>query len=182
MLFRSPLQLQQLSRCWRLRQEAPRKILPQAPLLALGQRGLLALLVALLLLLAGGLTYLMVQAKDLIAAPFSGRVITGIPVLADLPPWLFLSLAAGLLLPLLLWPFTTLRITLAAALAGSATALARGWSLWLPALLAVPFGERDPVAGFDLGFTTLQLPALHLLVSVVLAQAVVGLEIGRAHV
>ena len=170
-----PLQLQQLSRCWRLRQEAPRKILPQAPLLALGQRGLLALLLSLLLLLAGGLTYLMVQAKDLIAAPFSGRVITGIPVLADLPPLLFLGLAAGLLLPLLLWPFTTLRITLAAALAGSATALARGWSLWLPALLAVPFGERDPVAGFDLSFTALQLPALHLLVSVVLAQAVVGL-------
>ena len=170
-----PLQLQQLSRCWRLRQEAPRKLLPQAPLLALGHTGLVALLVALLLLLAGGLTYLMVQAKDLIAAPFSGRVITGIPVLADLPPWLFLGLAAGLLLPLLLWPFTTLRITLAAALAGSATALARGWSLWLPALLAVPFGERDPVAGFDLSFTTLQLPALHLLVSVVLAQAVVGL-------
>ena len=170
-----PLQLQQLSRCWRLRQEAPRKTLPQNPLLVLGQRGLLGVLVSLLLLLAGGLTYLMVQAKDLIAAPFSGRVITGIPVLADLPPWLFLGLAAGLLLPLLLWPFTTLRITLAAALAGSATALARGWSLWLPALLAVPFGERDPVAGFDLSFTTLQLPALHLLVSVVLAQAVVGL-------
>ena len=170
-----PLQLQQLSRCWRLRQEAARKSLPEAPLLVLGQRGLLAVLLSLLLLLAGGFTYLMVQAKDLIAAPFSGRVITGIPVLADLPPWLFLGLAAGLLLPLLLWPFTTLRITLAAALAGSATALARGWSLWLPALLAVPFGERDPVAGFDLSFTTLQLPALHLLVSVVLAQAVVGL-------
>jgi uncharacterized membrane protein (UPF0182 family) len=170
-----PLQLQQLSRCWRLRQEALRKTLPPTPLLVLGQRGLVAVLVALVVLLAGGFTYLMVQAKDLIAAPFSGRVITGIPVLADLPPWLFLGLAAGLLLPLLLWPFTTLRITLAAALAGSATALARGWSLWLPALLAVPFGERDPVAGFDLSFTTLQLPALHLLVSVVLAQAVVGL-------
>ena len=170
-----PLQLQQLNRCWRLRQEAPRKQLPAAPLVSLAPRPLLAVLMALLLLLAGGLTYLLVQAKDLIAAPFSGRVITGIPVLADLPPWLFVGLAAGLLLPLLLWPLTTLRITLAAALAGSATAIARGWSLWLPALLAVPFGERDPVAGFDLSFTVLQLPALHLLVSVVLAQAVVGL-------
>ena len=170
-----PLQLQQLQRCWRLRQEARRKTLPEAPLVALGSRPLLAVLAVLLLLLAGGLTYLLVQAKDLIAAPFSGSVITGIPVLADLPPWLFLGLAAGLLLPLLLWPLTTLRITLAAALAGTATALARGWSLWLPALLAVPFAERDPVAGFDLGFTVLQLPALHLLVSVVLAQAAVGL-------
>ena len=170
-----PLQLQQLNRCWRLRRDAPRKLLPSSPLVALGQGPLLAVLVALLLLLAGGLTYLLVQAKDLIAAPFSGRVITGIPVLADLPPWLFVGLAAGLLLPLLLWPLTTLRITLAAALAGSATAIARGWSLWLPALLAVPFAERDPVAGFDLSFTVLQLPALHLLVSVVLAQAAVGL-------
>lgn len=170
-----PLQLQQLQRCWRLRREAPRKRLPEAPLLALGSAPLVAVLAALLLLLSGGLTYLLVQAKDLIAAPFSGTVITGIPVLADLPPWLFLGLAVGLLLPLLFWPLTSLRITLAAALAGTATALARGWSLWLPALLAVPFGERDPVAGFDLSFTVLQLPALHLLVSVVLAQAAVGL-------
>ena len=38
-----PLQLQQLSRCWRLRQEAPRKTLPQNPLLVLGQRGLLGI-------------------------------------------------------------------------------------------------------------------------------------------
>ena len=170
-----PLQLQQLSRCWRLRQEAARKVLPEAPLVVLGPRLLTSVLVGLLVLLAGGFTYLMVQAKDLIAAPFSGQVITGIPVLADLPPWLVLGLGAALLLPLLLWPLITLRITLAAALAGSATALARGWSLWLPALLAVPFGERDPITGFDLSFTVLQLPALHLLVSVVMAQAIVGL-------
>jgi len=170
-----PLQLQQLKRCWRLRQEAGRKQLPAAPLVALEPRWLVLVLGALLLLLAGGFTYLMVQARDLIAAPFSGKVITGIPVLADLPPLLFIGLAAALLPLLLLWPFTTLRITLAAALVGSATAVARGWSLWLPALLAVPFNERDPVTGFDLSFTVLRLPALHLLVSVVLAQAVVGL-------
>ena len=170
-----PLQLQQLNRCWRLRQGASRKSLPPSALVPLASKPLLLVLAGLLLLLSGGLTYLMVQAQDLIAAPFSGRVITGIPVLADLPPWLFLSLAAGLLLPLLLWPLTSLRISLAAALAGSATAIARGWSLWLPALLAEPFGERDPLTGFDLSFTVLQLPALHLLVSVVLAQGVVGL-------
>ncbi len=170
-----PLQLQQLQRCWRLRQEVSRKRLPEAPLIALGHWPLVLVLGVLLLLLAGGLTYLLVQARDLIAAPFSGKVITGIPVLADLPPGLFVGLGAVLLPPLLLWPFTTLRIALAAALAGSATALARGWSLWLPALLAVPFAERDPVAGFNLAFTVLQLPALHLLVSVVIAQAVVGL-------
>jgi uncharacterized membrane protein (UPF0182 family) len=170
-----PLQLQQLKRCWRLRQEASRKTLPAAPLVVLGSRWLVVVLGVLLLLLAGGFTYLMVQARDLIAAPFSGKVITGIPVLADLPPFVFIGLAAALLPLLLLWPFTTLRITLAAALAGSATAVARGWSLWLPALLAVPFNEADPLTGFDLSFTVLRLPALHLLVSVVLAQAIVGL-------
>jgi uncharacterized membrane protein (UPF0182 family) len=170
-----PLQLQQLQRSWRLRQAVPAKVLPANPLISLASTPLVVVLAALLLLLAGGLTYLLVQARDLIAAPFIGRVITGIPVLADLPPWLFLSLAAGLLLPLLLWPLTTLRITLGAALTASATALARGWSLWLPALLATPFQQRDPVTGFDLGFTVLQLPALHLLVSVVIAQAAVGL-------
>ena len=170
-----PLQLQQLQASWRLRQTAAAKSLPAAPLFRLEPLPLVLLLAALLLLLAGGLTYLLVQARDLIAEPFSGRVITGIPVLADLPPWLFLGLAAGLLLPLLLWPHTTLRITLGAALLASATALARGWSLWLPALLAAPFGERDPIVGFDLAFTVLQLPALHLLVSVVIAQAAVGL-------
>ena len=170
-----PLQLQQLQRCWRLRQAWGSKLLPAAPLIALPPVRLVLVLSGLLLLLAGGLTYLLVQARDLIAAPFSGRVITGIPMLADLPALLFLSLAAGLLLPLLLWPHTTLRVALGAALTASATALARGWSLWLPALLATPFGQGDPVTGFDLAFTVLQLPALHLLVSVIAAQTMVGM-------
>ena len=169
-----PLQLQQLQRCWRLRLDAPRKQLPQSPLFAFSRWSLLCLLGLVLLSLVTGLTYLMVQARDLIAEPFSGQVITGIPVLADLPPLLLVGLAAGLLVPLLRWPLTTLRIALAAALAGSATALARGWSLWLPATLAVPFGQADPLTGFDLSFTVLQLPALRLLISVLLAQAIVG--------
>ncbi|MBW0175163.1 MAG: UPF0182 family protein, partial [Vulcanococcus sp.] len=127
-----PLQLQQLQRCWLLRQQVSRKTLPASPLVPLGPPLLVGLFVGLLLLLAGGLTYLMVQAGDLIAAPFSGDVITGIPVLADLPPLLFIGLGAALLPLLLLWPYTSLRVALAAALAGSATAVARGWSLWLP--------------------------------------------------
>ena len=170
-----PLQLQQLQRCWRLRQQHRNKDVPTAAILRLGQWQLVAALAFLLVLLAGGLTYLMVQANDLITAPFSGQVITGIPVFADLPPWLLVGLALGLLPPLLLRPLTTLRIALAAALAASATALARGWSLWLPALLAVPFGKGDPLTGFDLSFTVLQLPALRLILSVICAQAVVGL-------
>ena len=171
----SLLQLKQLQRCWRLRQEATTKPLGPEPLLRLGGSRLLLALVALLLLLATGLAYLVLQARDLIGAPFSGQVITGFTVLLDLPPLLPLGLAAGLLIPLLIRPLVTLRITLAAALAASATALARGWSLWLPALLAAPFGERDPLVGLDLSFTVLRLPALKLLLSVLLAQGVVGL-------
>jgi uncharacterized membrane protein (UPF0182 family) len=170
-----PLQLQQLQRCWRLRQAHQRRDLPQTPILQMGPRRLVLALALLLLLVVGGLTYLTVQAHGLITAPFSGRAITGFHVLADLPPGLLIGLVLGLLPLLLLWPLTTLRIALAAALAASATALARGWSLWLPALLAVPFGKGDPVTGFDLSFTVLQLPALRLLLSVLCAQAAVGL-------
>ena len=168
------LQLKQLQRCWRLRQNAASKALPPSPLLPLGPRGLVGLLLALVLLLLSGLSYLMLQASDLITDPFSGRGISGLWDPGMLPPGLFLGIALVLLPPLLLRPLTTLRITLAAALAASATALARGWSLWLPALLAVPFGEGDPLTGLDLSFTVLQLPALRLLLSVLLTQAIVG--------
>ncbi|MEB3307487.1 MAG: UPF0182 family protein [Cyanobacteriota bacterium] len=170
-----PLQLQQLQRCWRLRQSTRPQDQPPIPVLPMGPRRLILTLALLLLLLVGGLTYLLVQAHGLIAAPFSGELITGLPVLADLPLWLLIGLVLALLPPLLIRPLTTLRIALALALAGSATALARGWSLWLPALLAVPFDRPDPLTGFDLRFTVLQLPALKLLLSVICAQAAVGL-------
>ena len=171
----SLLQLQQLQRCWRLRQEWRRKQLPPTPLLHLGSLPLVLLLLGLLLLLVVGLAYLLVQARGLITAPFSGNVLSGFSLLRHLPPLLPVVLAAVLVLPLLLAPLTTLRISLAVALAGSATALARGWSLWLPALLAVPFREGDPLTGLDLSFTVLQLPALRLLLSVLFAQGLVGL-------
>ena len=170
-----PLQLHQLRRCWRLRAAPGAKGLAGTPLFPLAGLQLAVVLLLLLLALSLGLVYLAVQARELIAAPFSGEVVSGLPVLAELPV-LPLLLLAGLLLPLLLiWPFTTLRIALGVALAGSATALARGWSLWLPALVAVPFGEGDPLTGLDLSFTVLQLPALRLLLSVVFAQGCVGL-------
>ncbi|MGB7564579.1 MAG: UPF0182 family protein, partial [Prochlorococcaceae cyanobacterium] len=170
-----PLQLQQLQRCWNLRQRAGSKILPPDSLLRLDPVPLVAVQAVLLILLVGGLSYLEVQARGLIAAPFSGDVISGFPVFADLSPPLLIGLGAALLIPLLLWPLTTLRLLMGAALVGSASALARGWSLWVPALLAVPFGEGDPLTGFDLSFTVLQLPALRLLLSVLFAQATVGL-------
>jgi uncharacterized membrane protein (UPF0182 family) len=170
-----PLQLQQLQRCWNLRQRAGSKILPPDSLLRLDPGPLVAVQAVLLILLVGGLSYLEVQARGLIAAPFSGDVISGFPVFADLSPLLMVGLGAALLIPLLVWPLTTLRLLLGAALVGSATALARGWSLWVPALLAVPFGEGDPLTGFDLSFTVLQLPAVNLLLSVLFAQATVGL-------
>lgn len=171
----SLLQLKQLQRCWRLRAARGLKGLPPRPILRLGSRGLVLALGGLMLLLAGGLTYLLIQARDLIAAPFSGEVITGLSVLRDMP-WLALLVLIALLVPLLLaWPLSTLRVVLTAALAASATALARGWSLWLPALLAAPFGEGDPLTGLDLSFTVLRLPAIHLLLSVAIAQIAVGL-------
>jgi len=170
-----PLQLQQLQRCWRLRQQPARKALPAQPILVLGSRGLSLILLALLGLLTVGLSFLWVQAQGLIAEPFSGQVITGLSGVVGLPLVLVLSLAVVLLPALLLAPRTSLQIILAAALAASATALARGWSFWLPALLAVPFGKGDPLTGLDLSFTVLQLPALRLILSVVCAQALVGL-------
>ena len=170
-----PLQLQQMGRCWNLRLQAARKTLRPLVLLRLRGRPYLLVMGLLLLLLAGGLTYLIVQAQDLITSPFSGEVISGLPLLGDLPLPLWLGLAGTLLVPLLIWPHNSLRIALTAALAGSATALARGWSLWLPALLAEPFGQGDPITGLDLSFTVLQLPALRLLLSVLIAQVIVGL-------
>lgn len=180
-----PLQLQQLQRCWNLRQgsktQGPKTQGPalgrpgRKPLLALEGWPLALALALQLALLVGGLTYLLVQARGLINEPFNDAVLSGFPVLADLPLPLLASLAVGLLLPLLRWPLTSLRITLAAALVGSATALARGWSLWLPALLAAPFGQGDPVTGLDLSFTVLRLPALRLVLSVLMAQGLVGL-------
>ena len=169
-----PLQLQQLQRCWRLRSASATKAMPRLTLLRLEPLPLVLVLAGLELFLATGLTYLIVQAWGLISAPFSGEIFSGFRVLADLPLPLLLAMAAGLLLPLLVKPLPTLQLVLVAALAGSATALARGWSLWLPALLAVPFGEGDPLTGFDISFTVLRLPALHLLLSILLAQGIVG--------
>jgi len=169
------LQLKQLQRCWRLRSDQDRKELPIHPVVRLKNRSLVLALVGLMILLIGSLGYLLIQAKGLIAAPFSGEVITGFSVLKELPDLALLALMGVLIPPLLAWPLTTLQIILTAALAASATALARGWSLWLPALLASPFGEGDPITGLDLSFTVLRLPAIHLLLSVAIAQIAVGL-------
>jgi hypothetical protein len=78
------LQLKQLQRCWRLRQQAGQKALGPDPLFRLRGWGLLLAVLALLLLLAAGLAYLVLQARDLIAAPFSGHGITGLSVLFQL--------------------------------------------------------------------------------------------------
>jgi uncharacterized membrane protein (UPF0182 family) len=170
----SLLQLKQLQRCWGLRQSQVHKTLPPRPILRLGGLRLVLSLIGLLLLLLGGLAYLLAQARGLIAAPFSGEVMTGLTLLRDRPHPAYAGLVL-LIPPLLFWPLTSLRIILTAALAASATALARGWSLWLPALLATPFGTADPLTGMDLSFTVLRLPAIHLLLSVAIAQIGVGL-------
>jgi uncharacterized membrane protein (UPF0182 family) len=171
----SALQLKQLQRCWRLRQGTASKELPPRPILRLGGLQLVLCLIGLLLLLGVGLCYLLVQARGLIAAPFSGEGITGFSLLRDLPHPALVGGMVLLIPPLLLWPLSSLRIILTAALAASATALARGWSLWLPALLASSFDTGDPLTGMDLSFTVLRLPAIHLVLSVAIAQVAVGL-------
>ncbi|MFN9530962.1 MAG: UPF0182 family protein [Cyanobacteriota bacterium] len=171
----SLLQLNQLQRCWRLRQSSACKVLPLRPIFSLKSRELVLTLIGLMVLLSGGLGYLLIQARGLIAAPFSGDVITGFSVVRDLAHPALILLMAVLIPPLLIWPLNSLRVVLTAALAASATAMARGWGLWLPALLATPFGEGDPITGLDLSFTVLRLPAIHLFLSVAIAQIAVGL-------
>ena len=96
-----PLQLQQLQRCWSLRSQnqIQRGNLP--PLKGWGLSFVLALLLGSLLL---GLTYLLVQARGLINAPFNNEALSGLPMLAGVPVGLLLALALALLLPLLRWP------------------------------------------------------------------------------
>ncbi len=171
----SVLQLNQLQRCWRLRRSSASKVLPPRPIFSLKIRELVLTLIGLMVLLSGGLGYLLIQARGLIAAPFSGEVITGFSVVRDLAHPALILLMAVLIPPLLIWPLNSLRVVLTAALAASATAMARGWGLLLPALLATPFGEGDPITGLDLSFTVLRLPAIHLFLSVAIAQIAVGL-------
>jgi hypothetical protein len=71
------LQLQQLQRCWRLRQAVAQKQLPKDPILRLESPSLVACLTGLLLALALGLSYLLIQAKGLITSPFRDEVMTG---------------------------------------------------------------------------------------------------------
>ena len=78
------LQLKQLQRCWRLRQSQDRKDLPPRPIVQLQNSPLILALVGLMVLLIGSLGYLLIQAKGLIAAPFSGEVMPGLPVLKNL--------------------------------------------------------------------------------------------------
>ena len=169
-----PVQLQQLNRCWKLRRQGPAH---RGESVFLPLRGWsLAFAVLLLLgLLSSACSYLLVQARGLIDEPFSGIALSSFPLLGELPLRLLIALGIGLLLPLLRWPLSTLRIVLTAAIVASATALARSWGFWLPALLASPFAQADPVTGLDLSFTVLRMPAVLLVLSVLMAQGLVGL-------
>ena len=168
-----PVQLNQLQRCWKLRRRDPAY---RGESVFIPQRGwgLLVLLVLVLGLLSTATSYLFVQALGLLREPFSGVVLSSFPVLGSLPLPMVIGIAAALLVFLLRWPLTTLRISLSLAILASATALARAWSFWLPAILASPFGQGDPVTGIDLSFTVLRLPAFQLVLSVLMAQGLVG--------
>ncbi len=168
-----PVQLNQLQRCWKLRRRDP-AYRGESVFIPLRGWGLLVLLVLVLGLLSTATSYLFVQALGLLREPFSGVVLSSFPVLGSLPLPMVIGIAAALLVFLLRWPLTTLRISLSLAILASATALARAWSFWLPAILASPFGQGDPVTGIDLSFTVLRLPAFQLVLSVLMAQGLVG--------
>lgn len=168
-----PVQLNQLQRCWKLRRR-DQAYRGESMFMPLRSWGLLVSLVIALGLLSTATSYLFVQALGLLQEPFSGIVLSSFPVLGSLPLPLVLGIAAVLLVFLLRWPLTTLRISLSLSILASATALARAWSFWLPAILASPFGEGDPVTGIDLSFTVLRLPAFQLVLSVLMAQGLVG--------
>ena len=170
-----PVQLNQLQRCWKLRRRDP-AYRGESMFMPLRSWGLLVSLVVALGLLSTATSYLFVQALGLLQEPFSGIVLSSFPVLGSLPLPLVLGIAAVLLVFLLRWPLTTLRISLSLSILASATALARAWSFWLPAILASPFGEGDPVTGIDLSFTVLRLPAFQLVLSVLMAQGPGGLK------
>ena len=170
-----PVQRNQLQRCWKLRRR-DQAYRGESMFMPLRSWGLLVSLVIALGLLSTATSYLFVQALGLLQEPFSGIVLSSFPVLGSLPLPLVLGIAAVLLVFLLRWPLTTLRISLSLSILASATALARAWSFWLPAILASPFGEGDPVTGIDLSFTVLRLPAFQLVLSVLMAQGLVGLS------
>ena len=122
-----PVQLNQLQRSWKLRRRDP------------AYRG-----ESVLMPLRGGSycccccwcwacsappSYLFVQALGLLQEPFSGVVLSSFPVLGSLPLPLVIGIAAALLVFLLRWPLTTLRISLSLAILASAIALARHGAL-----------------------------------------------------
>tara|TARA_B100001939_G_scaffold115132_1_gene99586 strand:+ start:822 stop:3587 length:2766 start_codon:yes stop_codon:yes gene_type:complete len=170
-----PVQLNQLQRSWRLRRRDPASR-GEDMFLPLNGWALLLVLLLVLGLLSTATSYLFVQAFGLLREPFSGIVLSSFPVLGSLPLPLVIGIAVVLLVFLLRWPLTTLRLSLSLAILASATALARAWSFWLPAILASPFGQGDPVTGIDLSFTVLRLPAFQLVLSVLMAQGLVGLS------
>ena len=141
-----PVQLNQLQRCWKLRRRDP-AYRGESIFMPLKGWGLLLVLLLVLGLLSTATSYLFVQALGLLQEPFSGIVLSSFPVLGSLPLALVIGIAAVLLVFLLRWPLTTLRVSLSLAILASATALARAWSFWLPAILASPFGEGDPGGG-----------------------------------
>ena len=103
------------------------------------------MLLLVLGLLSTATSYLFVQV--LLQEPFSGIVLSSFPVLGSLPLPLVIGIAAVLLVFLLRWPLTTLRVSLSLAIPAQPPPCP-GLSL-LPAILASPFGEADPVTGID---------------------------------
>mgnify|MGYP000701462225 CR=1 FL=1 len=139
-----PVQLNQLQRCWKLRRRDP-AYRGESIFMPLKGWGLLLVLLLVLGLLSTATSYLFVQALGLLQEPFSGIVLSSFPVLGSLPLPLVIGIAAILLVFLLRWPLTTLRVSLSLAILASATALAPAPSP-APAPALVPVSALASVA------------------------------------
>ncbi|QEY33390.1 UPF0182 family protein [Synechococcus sp. RSCCF101] len=157
-----------LSRFWRLRDASS----SSHRLQRLRGRGYLAGLGLALVAMLLPTQLLARMAWRLLESPFDARRLHGLVLLADQPLLPLLLLAGVSVLPLLRWPRLGGRLLVALSGVFAATALARSWGVWVPALAAESAGRTDPVFGADLSFTLLRFPALALLLTVGLALVV----------
>nr|YP_002049475.1 hypothetical protein PCC_0855 [Paulinella chromatophora]ACB43265.1 hypothetical protein PCC_0855 [Paulinella chromatophora] len=110
-------------------------------------------------------------ARRLLQNPFYPRRLHGLFFLQEISQPLALLLFCSGMLLLLLKPRASARLLNSITSVLITIILSRGWSLWIPAFMATPVGEWDPVFGADLSFTLLRFPALALILTIFITLA-----------
>jgi uncharacterized membrane protein (UPF0182 family) len=131
------------------------------------------------------LSLLLGLARRLLLDPFNSGGLEGLMPLRAwiLPPPItqapitILALAA-LVAALLRWPLTMPRLVAGSGSLAAAACLARGWGLWLLALLIPKTGIREPLLGADVRFGLARFPALTVLLC--LGVALLSLHLAAA--